>query len=467
MPKKIILFELNEVPFKIVDHFVQSHPDSAFATLLSRGQQYRALSEDVGALSPWKTWPSLHRGVADEKHLIGDFGQPLDEVDRAYPPVWRLLQGSAVRIGLFGSLHSYPVPADTSSYAFYVPDIFASGPECFPESLSGFQHLCLSMARDSVRNVSTRVPVSAALGVLANAPALGLRARTFGRVAQQLLDERMQPWKSARRRTFQPLIAFDVFMRQLKTQRPDFVTFFTNHVASSMHRYWAASFPDEYETMPYDAQWLGTYRGEIDYAMRAADRMLSELIAFVDSDPSYSLVVASSMGQQAVAGNPRELQVYVQDAAKFFSRLGIEPGQWEPRPAMFAQYNVRVQPSHVGTLAMQLARIQIAGEPLEFRTGPDGFFSLDFGQENLPDAQVRFDGVDESLERWGLYNVEIADKSGCTAYHIHEGILLTLTGAAPDASRTEVSALDVTPALLQHFGVTPPAYMRRPALALT
>jgi hypothetical protein len=40
-------------------------------------------------------------------------------------------------------------------------------------------------------------------------------------------------------------------MRQLERVQPWFTTFFTNHVASSMGRVWAASFPEE---------WIRTYR---------------------------------------------------------------------------------------------------------------------------------------------------------------------------------------------------------------
>ena len=37
-------------------------------------------------------------------------------------------------------------------------------------------------------------------------------------------------------------ILFDAFMSSLIREKPDFCTFFTNHVASSMHRFWEASF---------------------------------------------------------------------------------------------------------------------------------------------------------------------------------------------------------------------------------
>ena len=49
-----------------------------------------------GHLSPWTTWPTLHRGVNDEQHLIASFGQDRRHADRRFPPVWSLLHGAGV-----------------------------------------------------------------------------------------------------------------------------------------------------------------------------------------------------------------------------------------------------------------------------------------------------------------------------------------------------------------------------------
>ena len=77
MCRKVVLFELNEVPWRIVDDHVAQHPGSNFARALERSHQYEAVAADRGHLSPWVTWPSLHRGVNDQRHMIGDLGQDL------------------------------------------------------------------------------------------------------------------------------------------------------------------------------------------------------------------------------------------------------------------------------------------------------------------------------------------------------------------------------------------------------
>ena len=166
MDRKIILFELNEVPMTIVDKFVSWQPDSTLARRLPQCHRYVTQTEDETALTPWMTWPSLHRGVIDRRHLILEFGQNLREADEEFPPLWKMLTDHGVRTGICGSLHSYPVPTKLENYAFYLPDTFAAGSECFPEVLSVFQEFNLTIARASARNVAKKIPWDAALRML-------------------------------------------------------------------------------------------------------------------------------------------------------------------------------------------------------------------------------------------------------------------------------------------------------------
>ena len=469
MGRKIILFELNEVPFRVIDSFCQWRPRSTFARLLPSCHHYETYTEDKSDLSPWKTWPTLHRGVNDEKHLIQDFGQDLADVDREYPPIWRLLAAGGVSTGVGGSLHSYPMPADLSGYAFYLPDTFAAGSECFPDQLSVFQEFNLQMARESARNISTAVPWAPALRFLAAAPGLGLKAATVLDVGKQLVSERRQPWKRVRRRTYQTVLAFDVFLRQLEKTRPAFSTFFTNHVASSMHRYWAAAFPADYDEFGFDDDWVNRYRHEIEFTMGKFDEFFARMVKFVDGNPDYLLWVTTSMGQAATVAMPLETQLYVNDLPRFMARMGLDASRWSRMPAMLPQYNVQVPEAHRAGFRQALGELLIDGKPLGWREAANGFFSLDFGQKNLylqDESPVRFRGVPVSYQELGLENVKIEDLSDASAYHIPEGSLVIYDPRdrrPKDATRSTVSTLEIAPTLLANFGVDRPGYMRPPA----
>jgi hypothetical protein len=469
MKRKIIFFELNEVPFKIVDAFCRWRPGSHLARLLPSCRQYETHSEDISSLSPWKTWPSVHRGVNDARHMIQDFGQDLAEVDREFPPIWQILASHGIRTGVCGSLHTYPPPADYEGYAFFLPDTFAAGAECFPKQLSIYQDFNLRMARDSARNVSQKVPWKAALSFLAAAPGLGLRLATAMDVGGQLVSERLAEWKKTRRRTYQVVLAFDVFMKQLADTRPDFCTFFTNHVASSMHRYWAATFPEEYGSFGFDEQWVTTYRNEIDFTMSKFDEFLGRLVAFVDRNPEFQLWVTTSMGQHATVALPLETQLYVVDLERLMSALGVPSGRWRPMPAMLPQSNVFVDASLQHGFEDALRTLEIDGQPLSWRQSESGFYSLDFGHPNahLRNSLPRLWGESKSYQELGLDNVKIEDRSGTTAYHIPQGSLFIYDAndRRETKGRPTISSLEIAPTILNHFAVPIPAYMKAPITA--
>lgn len=469
MGARVVLFELNEVPLRVIDDFVRARPASALARALPLMRQYETLAEEPRTLSPWITWPSVHRGVSSAVHGIFHLGQATDEADAAAPPVWKLLAERGVAVGVFGSLHSHPMPADLSGYAFFVPDTFAADSDVFPEDLEPFQRFNLRMARESAKNVSARVPWGDALSLLARLPGMGLKPATALSLAGQLASERARPWTRVRRRTSQTEIAFDLFMRQLERTRPGFATFFTNHVASSMHRYWAAAYPGDYEESGYDEEWRARYRGEIAHCMARFDRMLFRLLDHVSRDKDCTLVVASSMGQAATVAQPVTTQVEVRDAARLMSALGLPDGAWRREPAMLPQLNVFVEAPHRERVRAALRSLRVDSRPLAWDERSSGFFSLDFGHANLVERPglVTLGGAPvQRLDDVGLTNLVLDDATGTSAYHVPQGSLLVLDPKAIARSprRAQVSALDVAPWILSRFGIAPTHLGRAAAL---
>lgn len=424
--QKLVVFELNEVPFKVFDRFVSMRPNSQMARLFCRSDVFETFSEDEGHLSPWVTWPTVHRGVTNQKHGILDFGQNLTEVDAEYPPIWELLARAGVRPGVFGPLHSYPLPRDISRYDFFVPDTFAAGPECFPKKLSEFQAFNLAMVDSSGRNVARNLMLSKAMPFLMAAPGLGLRGRTVASLGTQLLRERIRPELVCRRRTSQVEIAFDFYLKQLRSRMPDVSFFFTNHVASSLHRYWPGTFPQDYPKALWAEGYERTYADEIDFTMSVADRMIGELARFVERTPGHRLLVMTSMGQQAVPNAEQtRTQLLCIDLKKLMSALGVAPGLWERRRAMAPQYVVTFAPDSRKDLISNLCALSINGTPVHFSDHGDSVM-IEFGQVNLDDnIRLESHGEPRPLQEFGLRNVEIQDKSASFAYHIPQGVLLS------------------------------------------
>jgi hypothetical protein len=210
--------------------------------------------------------------------------------------------------------------------------------------------------------VSRRISWGSALRFLAGAPRLGLTPRTAIQVAGQLAAERRQAWQHVRRRTYQALLQFDIFMHELETKRPDFSTFFTNHVASSMHRYWATSFPSDHTQFEYPDEWVNRYCGEIVWTMEKADGLFGRLVRFARRNPEYEIWVTTSMGQAATDAKPAATQLYIGDVPRFMTALGFAPADWSQRPAMLPQYSFRLASHRFAPFRDTISALRIAGK---------------------------------------------------------------------------------------------------------
>ena len=462
---KIIFFELNEVPYKIIHHFCKLYPESNLAKVLATGQKYETFSEDDGHLSPWITWPTVHRGVTNTKHFISDFGQDLNDQEKQYPAIWNILAQKGVKVGLFGSLHTYPMPERVEDFSFYVPDTFAAGSECFPKKLETFQKFNLSMARESSRVVSSKIPAKDAIKFLMKLPDLGFRFKTAADIAGQIVDERVNKWKVVRRRTYQSVIGFEIFYKQLIKTKPDFSTFFTNHVASSQHRYWAAAFPEDYENLKLGREWMETYNGEIVYTMKKADEMIGRLLNFIEKNSEYSLWILSSMGQQAVEAREIYTDLFVTNGKKFMDNFNLGNGNYELKPSMVPQFNVQVHVDRRNEFEEKLNSFRINDQPIHSRQKAEGFYSLDIGFPNLDESKIKIELMGQfiPLEHSGMENVKIQDRCGATAYHIPQGSLIIYSPSHVKSSGdiSTISTTDIAPSILRNFNIAIPDYMTK------
>ena len=90
---KLLLYELNEVPLRVLKLYVKEKPHSSFAYLLNKGLMAKTFTFDEGELHPWSTWPTVHRGVSNKKHNIKFINQDLN-CAKEFKPIWNQLKES-------------------------------------------------------------------------------------------------------------------------------------------------------------------------------------------------------------------------------------------------------------------------------------------------------------------------------------------------------------------------------------
>lgn len=475
---KVLLFECNEIPWRVIDRYVAANPDSHVARVFAKGKQYETVCEDQIELDPWISWPTLHRGVIDEQHRIFHLGQSLEQADTIFPPVWHLLANEGFKVGIMGSLHTSTLPPSMANYAFYVPDVFSSSDFAHPPRLKPFQAFNLAMTRRSARNVDTGIAWKEALRFVASYAFSGLSLSTIKVALSELWSELRMPHLKCRRRAVQPMIALDIFLREMARSKPDFATFHTNHVAAAMHRFWAATFPDDEPGNEMPDEWYAKYRHEIDYSMDVFDTMLGRLAKFVEGNSGYRLVLATSLGQAAVKTVVAKGFYTVVDIDRFMARLGFGKEQWKQRFAMVPCLSVVIDDDHANAFEARLAGIRVDNHimlraeqdiaPLSYSRAGRSFQLFFCFDDYRGSKQAQIEGEVLSFAELGMGYHEHQDDVGSSGRHTPFGSLLVYDPDKPtaDRSRARISSLDFAPALLHMYGLRPPAYMNAPDPAI-
>ncbi|MFM0140892.1 hypothetical protein [Caballeronia grimmiae] len=420
----IIMYELNEVPWRIVDWYVAERPNSHFAKVLDRSLTYTTNTHDSGELHPWSTWPTVHRGVYNDQHQIRFLNQDLSVADR-FPPIWEILSSKGFKVGVFGSLQSYPVPS-SGKYSFYVPDTFARSPETWPARYSAFQRINLKQtASDGA--VASEVHVGGILFDAVRLPFLGVTPATFLRLAMHLRSERRDGQYRARRPLMQAPLAFDVFLDAWRKTEPQFSTFFTNHVAGAMHRYWRYVFPEDFGLSNKGAD--DRFKREtVLAAMDIADDQVGRL-ADLAVKKDGTLVILSSMGQEAVKRDPYQGELRLTDAERFAQAIGFSQ-RFRVNLAMQPDFNFEFDSEGAARHFINRAvRLQSDdGKPLFYRVRQQSAtvnLSLAPWTSVLEREAVQFDDVG------GLSTLKLADlgitkfsRDPGTGYHQPKGIMI-------------------------------------------
>ncbi len=456
MPK-VLLYELNEVPWEIVDLYVERRPQSNLAKVLTQSRCQTTHNDDPNHLSPWRTWPTFHTGRHSDEHNSFDLGQ--DPATFRGKTLWEVAEAHGRSVGLFGVLQTWP-PRRFANGAFYVPDTFARTPATVPRSLERFQEFNLSMTGELGFSPDAKLPIGRSLVAGLDMVRLGLTPWSIRRLTTQLVRERRDGRFKAGRSMMQALPAFDLFWRLHSRSAPDLSIFFTNHVAGMMHRFWGDAVPTYSETYEYEVDSI--FRDFLVEAMDIFDRHLGRMTARVDRDGDAVLIIAASMGQGGVPYHHIAETYVVDDAEKLADALGLGPCQ--EALAMYPMNALEFPSEEAARRAGSLLSLVSTNEqPLISDVRVDGR-SLSYG------VRVEFNGAQLSREaeycqeiggvpkRGRIEDLGITTANrlggGNTAYHTPDGILIIYgPDIEPDETRSVVDVRQASVMVMDHLGL--------------
>lgn len=422
--KPVLLLEINEVPWRVVDTYRKrfSNIDGFF----KRASLWTSYCHDEGELSPWVTWPTFHRGMTNVEHGVLNLGQDPQTFKGA--PLWKELTARGLSVGICGSLQSWPAE-DPGIGGFHIPDTFAHDGRCIPEWISPIQEFNLSQVAANGRVVNSKLGRLKDLRRLAPALVKPLKLRTFVAIVSQLVGERLDKVKLSRRPIFQTILFWDVFTRLFDAKNPPaLTTFFTNHIAGVMHRYWNHIYPEDFVSPPLRPR----QRETMSFAMGVLDDMLGQAMRWMDENPRLSVIFASSMGQQAILRTDYSGMSFSVDCEQLMTSLGFSSGNYCRLLAMVPQ--VALQADSDTTLE----RIRTSLESCKTQSGRNLFrlnaqgLSLSVTIVTPPIEDIRAGGflLEGRTLTWEEAGIKKNVVEPGTAYHTPEGIFAVAGPAA-------------------------------------
>ena len=456
---KILIYELNEVPRRLFDLYVRENPNSSFAFITEKGYLLNSLTKDDGELHPWSTWPTVHRGVNNQLHKIRFLNQDLRGSNH-YKPIWEMLTENNIDVGVFGSLQSYP-PISGANYKFYLPDTFAPSPEAYPRELCYFQKFNLDLTKEN-KAISKGILKQNIIdlfflfkrGVLSKSSVLTL--------AQHILKEQFNNKYKKRRSILQNVLSFPIYLRYLYKENPTFSTYFTNHVAGMMHRYWRDLFPSDFNIEKKDIDKFNSK--SILKAMDLVNNNLKQLIN-LSHKKDFNIMIISSMGQSAIDRGIYTEEIIISDFEKFIVALGLNKNNYEINPAMQPDYCISSKDNYsMDILRKTLTNLRDSQNRTVFseKYEPVGLklnLRIRKCKETAKTKVVNFRGKNLDLENFGF---ELISRDIGTGYHIPEGII-ALYGKEFDKylidEKELIDTSRICPTILKLYGIKIPDYM--------
>ena len=462
---KILIYELNEVPRRVFDLYIEENPNSAFSFIAKNGIILNTITKDDGELHPWSTWPTVHRGVNNKIHNIRFINQDLIP-SKKFKPVWEILTENNIDVGVFGSLQSFP-PKLNKNYKFYLPDTFAPKPDAYPKELSYFQKLNLDLTNENkaISKGILKENIKDLIYLFFN----GVVSKySVLKVVAHMIKEKFNKNYKKRRSIIQNVLCFPIFYKYLNRDNPSFATYFTNHVAGMMHRYWRDLFPEDFSIT---SQYTDKFNSKsIFKAMDLADRNLKYLIN-LSHKKNYNLMIITSMGQASIDRGEYVDELIISHFEKFIIALGLNKNNYEMNPAMQPDYCI----SSIDYPSMCILRETIMNlrdsqnrtvftekyEPVGLKIN----LRIRKCKDTAKTKKVIFKGKRFHLEKFGF---KLISRDIGTAYHVPEGLIALYGKEFVKYKINNDEIIDTTricPTLLKLYGIKIPNYMNKPFLS--
>jgi hypothetical protein len=306
--KRLILIELNEINFEVVEKYVAADAGRfpALTKLLNAARIRTTSEENYEQLEPWIQWPSVHTGRTFAEHGIFRLG---DVVGTNTPQIFEQLEQAGRKVGVISAMNA---ENRLSNPAYFVPDPWTQT----PSDGSWWSRILTEAISQTVNdNAQARITSKSALQI-----ALALlrfaRPNHYGRYLQLVMSSRKKRWLKP---LLLDLLLHDVHWSMFNKKRPDFSTLFLNAGAHIQHHYFFNAEPLRSEVSNKNPLWyVKTSDDPVADVLGLYDLIVGEYFSRTDTE----IILATGLAQKPYD----RLKFYyrLNAHADFLRSLGIE-----------------------------------------------------------------------------------------------------------------------------------------------
>jgi hypothetical protein len=435
--KRLILLELNEINFDIVEQYVKTDKNRFPAlTSLLEGARIRTTSEsNYDHLEPWIQWPSVHFCQSFSEHGIFRLG---DVIGAKGDQIFELLERAGYKVGAVS-----PMNAENrlKRPAYFIPDPWTRTPS---DGSWWSRALTQAISQAVNDNASSKLTLKSLIQI-SMAFLRFSRAKHYWVYFRLLSDSRSKPWLKA---LILDLLLHDVHWGLFRRGKPDFSTLFLNAGAHIQHHYFLNSLAIKGRSVAGNPGW---------YISRDVDPV-SDMLGIYDmivsdyfKDADAEVLLATGLSQK-----PYEQTTFyyrLRAHSKFLENLGIEFTQVHPR--MTRDFLIEFESEQKARAAAEKLAAVIVGDDgvalfghIDNR-GKSLFVTMTYPLEITDKTRYETGGKSASLKSEVSF---VAVKNGM---HQAEGFAFFTAGVASYAPESGAHVFNIGRAILDYFGVSP------------
>jgi hypothetical protein len=435
MDKKLILIELNEINFDIVQKYLQPDEDRfPFLKKILKEGYLRTSSEDVYEhLEPWIQWPSVHTGMTFAEHGIFRLG---DMVGSGVPQVFERVEQAGFEVGAISAMN-----ADNrlQKSAYFIPDPWTRTPSDGSFWSRALSEAVVQMVND---NAQARVTAKSAMQMLF-ALIRFARPKHYARYLSLVLQSRKKPWLKA---LVLDLLLHDVHWRMFNAKKPNFSTLFLNAGAHIQHHYFFNAAPIKNNSPIKNPAWY----------VKEAEDPLADVLGLYDIiiGELFSRKDTEAMLVTGLAQKPYDrVKFYyrLKSHEVFLKNLGLDFSAVHPR--MTRDFLIRFENEQKAELAQKvLSRIAIEADGLPLfgeidNRGNSLFVTMTYPHEVTQKTNYILEGQSLPLQPEVSF---VAIKNGM---HQAEGFAFFTPGIAPYAPENGAHVARIADTILNYFSI--------------